>query len=121
MRRSLVCVVILALGCRSGTAPAASVQGTWTEDGKLPGASLRFDLTQRGTTVTGSGRYSIEAGRSGDVQVSGSFVASTVTLDLTYDYGSNAAFTGKLVDAHQLSGTVTNGTGPGIPESFTRP
>jgi hypothetical protein len=123
MRQFVVVVVVTLLllasaGCSSTLAPSADLTGTWTEHFSFPGASFSVVLEQRGTQVSGTGHYSIEAGRSGTLTVSGNDVRSLVTLTFQYDYGLVTTFTGTLVDANHLTGTVTS-AGDGQPFSVT--
>lgn len=83
--------------------------GTWVQDISIPGASLAFTVTTRDTTVSGTGTYSIEAGRSGTLTVSGAVTASGVSLDFTYDHGALAHFDGAPPSATVLTGALKNG------------
>src|SRR5882672_1104978 len=81
MRKYLPILLTLALGCEttglamsscSGTGPNG-ICGIWIADSRVPGASLVMDLQLREITVSGTGSYSIEAGRSGSLSVSGTY------------------------------------------------
>ena len=70
MKHLVVVVVVASLlvaaaGCGSPLAPSADLTGTWTEQFSIPGPVFRVVLQQSGTQVSGTGHYSIEAGRSG--------------------------------------------------------
>jgi len=126
MKHLVVVVVVTSLllaaaGCGSPLAPSADLTGTWAEQFSIPGPVFRVVLQQSGTQVSGPGHYSIEAGRSGTITVSGSDARSLVTLPFQYDYGLATTFTGTLVDANHLTGMVVPaGGGPSFPLTLTR-
>ena len=70
-----------------------------------------FTLNQTGSALSGSGTYSIEAGRSGTVQVTGTYVPPNVTLSLQYDYDAHTTFTGKAIGAALLRGSFEGSPG----------
>ena len=114
-------VLVTAAGCGSPLAPGADLTGTWTEQFSIPGPVFRVVLQQSGTRVSGTGQYSIEAGRSGTLAVSGSDVGTNVTSTFQYDYGLVTSFTGTLVDANHLTGTVVPaGGGQSFPLTLIR-
>jgi len=104
----LVLLLISTLACDSTTAPSSDVAGTWAEKFSFPGASLVVTLDQTGN---GTGTYAIEAGRSGTLQVTGTYRRPTVTWVLSYDYGAVEFFAGTLVDAGHISGSFADSTG----------
>jgi hypothetical protein len=116
--RRLVLVAIAAVlaGCDSGTAPAASVTGTWVAASRIPGSGHTMSLTQTGSLVDGSGTYSVEAGRGGTFVVAGSSAGINVTLRFTFDNGSVAEFTALVIgdrmtgDEVFTSGSVGTGS-----------
>jgi hypothetical protein len=115
---------IAAAACGDSTAPhtggrqlAAQVQGMWAEKVTFPGISLVLNLAAQDTVLTGAGTYSIEAGRSGTLVITGLVSAQTVKLDLSYDYGSRAHFDGSLQDQNTLSGLISYG--PALPPGGT--
>jgi hypothetical protein len=108
MRRLLVIcgLALLVSTCDSPVSPAPSdLAGTWARAFSIPGASLVLTLDSSGN---GSGTYSIEAGRSGVLQVSGTATTSLVTLVIRYDYGAALTFTGALTDANHLVGSFAS-------------
>lgn len=70
-------------------------------------------LAAADTVVTGTGTYSIEAGRSGALTVAGSAIGGAVRLDLVFDYGQRARFHGVLAARDTLGGTIKYGTSGG--------
>ena len=88
---------------------AALVQGRWAQPVTFPGISFGFQLTARDTALSGTGTYSIEAGRAGTLRVLGLVSGEQVMLDLTYDYGPVAHFTGTLADLNTLRGSLKYG------------
>jgi hypothetical protein len=62
---------------------------------------LRLDV--RGSTVTGSGTYTAE-GRSGTLTQKGTISDGGLRLDITYDSGAVAQFTGARVSDSELAG-----------------
>ena len=116
----LLMIGLLSLSCTDGLGPAADVQGTWDADFNIPGAALVLDLNQSDSTVTGSGTYAIEAGRSGTVQEIGSYSRPAISLRITYDYGRAETFTGTVLNAQHMFGTVSDSAGHTSALSFTR-
>jgi len=102
----------LALGiaiaaCSSSTAPttlAGRLTGTWSESGLSAGSSFVMTLSAHDTTVTGTGQYAIEAGRSGTVTVTGVIEAPNILLTVTYDYGPVAHYSAALQGSTTLTG-----------------
>jgi hypothetical protein len=88
-------------------------------DSMVPGASLVLNLQVRDTTVTGNGNYSIEAGRSGVLTLSGTYRPPQIAFTLRYDSGNVSTFAGIVNRSNQLVGTMTNGSGTPIPETFS--
>jgi hypothetical protein len=111
MGRLFLVLALSLSACASPVSPAPGPARTWAENSSIPGASLILTLDPSGN---GRGAYSIEAGRSGVLQVTGTVAGSMVTLGIQYDYGVVQTFTGALRDANHLvagfgnnSGTVT--------------
>jgi hypothetical protein len=86
---------------------AADLRGTWSDTVSYPGISTILHLTVTDTIVSGSGTYTIEAGRPGTLTVAGVISGSQVKLDLQRDYGLLAHFTGTLRAPDLLGGFVT--------------
>jgi hypothetical protein len=107
-------VLTLMSACATPMSPLATVAGTWGENFSIPGASLILTVDASGN---GSGTYTIEAGRSGTLQVTGTSVQPTVTLMIRYDYGLVRTFTGTLSDATHLTGVFNDSSGTIV---FTR-
>jgi hypothetical protein len=126
MKQLVRVVVVTALllasaACSSTLAPSTDLTGTWIEPFSIPGASFSVALQQQGSQVSGTGHYSLEAGRAGALSVSGTDEGSVVTLTFQYDYGLVTTFTGTLADANHLSGTVAPaGGGPSFPLTLVR-
>lgn len=116
-RLALVAAVVLALGCNASSAPGApaALQGTWAEDIVIPGSSVIVTLADHAGTISGRGTYAIEAGRSGTLTVTGSYLAPNVTLTVLYDYGYRWTFAGTVRDDQHMSGMANGST-----RSFTR-
>lgn len=120
MHRALLLLVLLSFGCGDGLAPPADVQGTWTAEFGLPGPSIELDLRQLDGTVTGSGTYAIEAGRSGTLVVSGSYAWPRITLSIAYDYGRAETYTGTVLDSRHMTGIMADGAGRAFELTFHR-
>jgi hypothetical protein len=112
--RRLIPVLLFASACAGPTSPAAGLNGTWSEDFAIRGASLVLTIDASGN---GAGTYAIEAGRSGAVQVVGVAVAPQVVLSIRYDYGLTRRFIGSLSDANHLAGAFDDDAGTVV---FTR-
>jgi hypothetical protein len=109
MRFPLLWLPLLLLSaCENSTAPSTDLAGTWAENFSVPGASLVVTLDQAGN---GTGTYAIEAGRSGTLQVTGTFTRPTVVLVIQYDYGPVRTFAGTLVDASHITGSFGDSSG----------
>ena len=84
--RSVWLFALLAMGCSGADRfiGPANINGRWEEPFSFPGSFLGFDLTSRGSTVSGSGNYAGEAGPFGTLTVAGTIDGPTVHLDLTF-------------------------------------
>lgn len=94
---------------QTATEAQPSIDGTWKEQvqSRLPG--IRGDVIElhsTGTQVSGTGSYSMEAGPSGTLSISGSYQAPNVTLTITRDRGMVATYQAKLIDATHMRGTM---------------
>lgn len=101
-------IAAAALGC---TGPAGNeIQGTWTAPNQVPGASFTLTLAERAGSVSGTGAYAIEAGRSGTLVVTGGYSAPKATLTFNYSDGRTATYTATL-DGGRMTGTEKFGDG----------
>lgn len=112
MRRwiALIGCLFLLAGCGGGGSDTGSTDGLlagrWVRTSNVPGSSFSLLLTTSGSEVNGTGVYAIEAGRSGVIQVTGRVMESQFMLNLMYDTGVTAVYTGARTDDNHLSGTV---------------
>jgi hypothetical protein len=83
-----------------------SIAGSWMAVYSVRGSSLVFGLEESGSLVHGSGTYAIEAGRQGNVTVTGSFDDPTVKLNLSFDSGQSASFVGRLTTPRIIAGSI---------------
>ncbi len=120
MRRTLLFLGLLSLGCSNGLAPAGEVLGTWAADFNLPGPSLVFNITQLDGIVAGTGTYAIEAGRAGTLQVDGSYPRPRITLAIHYDYGLTETYEGTVLDSRHMTGAMVDSLGHTFALNFTR-
>ena len=107
LRSTLAGIVVAALttSCGSDVAsPGAQLNGQWMEVVSFPGVSTTLQLSVADTTVTGTGNYTIEAGKPGTIVVSGVISGSQVRLDLARSDGATQHFQGSLVAPDLLSG-----------------
>lgn len=111
MRRLMLAVGLVAVAaCSSSdiTNPntiAADLRGMWTETGLVVGSSRIFLLQVTGTTVTGEGSYSGEAGPVGSLTVTGSITGMLITLDIAQDNGVTVHVKARLASPRTLSGS----------------
>ena len=70
----------------------------------VPGASLVLDLRVHGDRITGTGAYSIEAGRAGTLQIDGAYSNPGVAITIVYDYGPSAVFSGTVSASQDIDG-----------------
>lgn len=115
---SLACHRSAATGPGDGGQADSRLNGRWWGIVNFPGISLIMSLSTSGTTVTGTGTYAIEAGRSGTLTVSGTAAASRVKLDIAFDVGTSAQFEGNLVSSDTLSGHLKHGPPESLPPSL---
>lgn len=120
MRTILLLLGLLSLGCRNGTAPQFDIQGTWSQDGNVPGASLVITIAESSGTLQGSGTYTIEAGQPGSLQVTGTHSGRNVTLALAFDTDLVETWNGTIQDASHMTGLVDRDPGGPVTMSFTR-
>ena len=115
---------VLAVACSCGDPTAAgppiTVIGTWVEAGLVPGARFSLTLSQRDTSVTGTGQYSIEAGPAGALTVSGTYRRPTLVLNIAYDFGLTGVYTASVTDGTHLQGTFAPASGMPYPLLLTR-
>ena len=102
---------LLTASCGSNLGPPSHLTGAWAANYQIAGPSLVLNLSQPDGTITGSGTYQVEAGRSGTLQISGSYVRPHVRLALRYDYGLTRIYDGAVLDSHQMIGTESDSTG----------
>src|SRR5215467_9780046 len=108
MRRFIAMLALLGSACSTPTSPSPVLAGTWAENFSIAGASLVLVIDASGN---GNGTYAIEAGRSGQVQVTGALTQTQIALAIRYDYGLVRTFTGTLTDANHLGGTFNDSSG----------
>ncbi len=121
--RSAILLLFLSLpslACRDAVAPPDDVQGTWSENTSVPGVSLVLEITQDGSTISGGGTYAIEAGRSGTLQLSGSYARPNITLTIQRDYGLTQTYSGVVLDSDHMKGMIADSSGNSAALSFTR-
>jgi hypothetical protein len=112
MRRwiALIGCLFLLAGCGGGGSNTGSTNGLlagrWVKTSNVPGSSFSLLLATSGSDVNGTGVYAIEAGRSGTIQVTGKVVENQFMLNLAYDTGVTAVYTGDRTDDNHISGTV---------------
>jgi len=121
----VVGLMVSATGCGSGgggtvATTTRSLTGSWSTPFSVPGANTSLTMTQRVSSISGSGTYAIEAGRSGTLQISGTVTGSVFTLTINYDYGATTTYTGTIVDANDITGTVHQAGSADYSLSFVR-
>jgi hypothetical protein len=123
--RSVWLLALLAMGC-SGGGPflgPATIDGRWGGGAlSVPGNSFEMDLTSTGSTVSGSGLYSGEAGPLGSLAVAGTVDGLVVHLDLTFTeqlprvgHTMMEHFDGQFTSANILEGSITSDTPGQVP------
>jgi hypothetical protein len=118
VRPALSVLVIVLLGCMDQS--VQTLNGVWRADNQVPGSRIMLAIAERDTTISGSGTYSIEAGRSGTLRIAGSLRESQIRLTLTYDYGQTARYSGTVLDNTHMTGTVAWSSGFENPLAFSR-
>ena len=116
-------VAAALVACSGSTGPqtlADRLTGTWSENGLGQfGTSFIMVLAAHDTTVTGTGSYAIEAGRSGTVTVAGVIGDPNIILTITYDDSDVAHFNAQLQADNTLGGAWYTVSDP-IEVSFTK-
>jgi hypothetical protein len=110
IRRTLSALLLLAAaGCHDDALSATStaLTGDWGPTTSLVGSRWTMHLDERGPSLTGTGEYALEAGRSGTLAVTGIVAGEQVTLDIAYDYGLKEHFVGVHTNLDVLHGTST--------------
>jgi hypothetical protein len=108
MKRAVIsmCLGLFLGGCGQGTNAAPLLDATFIARPSL-GSSITLVLTQQGTSVSGTGSFTREAGAPGSLTVSGTAQPSgQVDLTIVFDGGQQASFSGSLSGA-DLSGSYT--------------
>jgi hypothetical protein len=118
MRVGLVLLATTLLGCTDRT--AGTLNGVWRADNQVVGSSIVLSIVERGTAISGSGTYQFEAGRSGTLQVAGSYQQSEVRLTLSYDFGQSGNYVGRVEGGTHMSGTMAWSTGLQNSLTFSR-
>jgi hypothetical protein len=126
MRRIGLFILVLLAACSSDevTRPTPTVlDGSWHHvraADEPPGFFRQFTLTLSGTTLSGSGTWTGEAGPQGTVAVTGTVSGSDIHLDLVFTVTVPTPglayvqhFDGRLSSPTDMIGTVTtNGLSP---------
>ncbi|MBS1911361.1 MAG: hypothetical protein JST22_05190 [Bacteroidetes bacterium] len=114
MSLAAACVLaaLAASGCISPSDPPGSeLDGCWRETYMVIGSSLMMDLTHGNTGITGTGYYSLEAGRNGTLTVTGERHGGVYTLHLIRDYGDTETLRVTSVSAATFTADVLNPSG----------
>ncbi|HMA41007.1 MAG TPA: hypothetical protein VKP10_13100 [Gemmatimonadales bacterium] len=122
MRSKLPFVVLAALACDSSPTLVKDL-GTWSAVYSIPGPSTLVTLHEFGSVLTGDGRYAVEAGPTGTLQVTGTVHFPGITMVLHRDTGLSQTFTGAFLNDRTLSGTLAdtvNGVPHESPLTFNR-
>ncbi|MEP6573189.1 MAG: hypothetical protein ABJD11_10860 [Gemmatimonadota bacterium] len=129
MRSATFLLIALALGCADGTGPAlgpcanagsaADLCGTWAADSLVTGSTLIVEMRLHGSSVVGAGKYTLEAGRSGTLQMFGTYQPPVIELNLVYDSGLSLTYAGTVSPTLQITGTSSDGAGHNFPLSFS--
>ena len=91
---------------------AAELRGTWTQTGLGVGSSRVLTLHVTGTTVTGTGTYSGEAGPSGNLTVTGAITGTNITLTLAQDDNVTYHLNATLASPNVLTGGLFTTSDP---------
>ena len=87
LRRMLAVVVsAVCIGCGrepTATTIATLLRGTWAAQETVPGSSFSTTLAPNGNTLTGTGKFVVEAGGAGFSTVRGNVEGDEVNLDFT--------------------------------------
>lgn len=124
MRRLMLAVGLVTVAACSSSditnsnTVAADLRGTWTQTG-LGAGSRVFTLQVVGTTVTGTGSYSIEAGASGTLTVTGSISGTNIMLNLAQDNDVTFHLNATLATPHTLTGSLFT-TGDPVVATFQK-
>ena len=109
-RRVPLIALLLLIACGSQSRQNILLDGDWMMQLPFAGSYEEFYLHQEGETLAGIGRYGIEAGRSGQLQVNGTVRGAQVSLTLERDLGDTATYVAKVEAPNILTGTLTYGS-----------
>jgi hypothetical protein len=135
-----VCLGAMAAEPASPVVRQSTIDGDWLESvervdikvpgfdgetlqlhGSVPGSGSTLLLHTRGSNVTGSGTYRMEAGPSGTLTVSGRYLAPELTLTITSDRGQVSTYTARVLDARHIKGIRSYKEYGASEVSFVRP
>ena len=130
-RGAVLFIACLSVACGGGDllAPTAmTLQGRWSAVNEVPGSGESWDLSVRGSNITGTGSWSGEACCAGTLSLTGAIVGDSIHLDLTVVTTNSATprapfhkyFDGALTSRNVLQGTVRYGDGTSGVERLQR-
>jgi hypothetical protein len=114
---------VLLGGCALATDPVdVHVAGCWNEAFSIPGAGINLQLSEAGSSITGSGHFSIEAGPSGDLTAAGERAGADFSLTLTYDIGLVRPLSATIRNSNRFDAYPIDATGQrqATPQEFRR-
>ena len=111
--KSVLLLAVAVCACSDGVAPG-TIAGKWVRDFTVAGSSLEMDLTNDGSTISGTGDWCAEAGPCGTLAVTGTINGGLVHLDLTltptFPPGVEPGvehFDGRFTSLRSLRGTLS--------------
>lgn len=102
---------------------ASELRGTWNMPETFPGVGYGFTIAVTDTTVTGTGTFSIEAGPSGTLAVTGTVDGTIISLTFVSSIGQTQHFIGSFRDVNTLTGafwTESSVASDPVPVTFVR-
>jgi len=127
---SLVIAAAAMLGC-AGSGPTdltaeqrleQQLPGRWAEVVPPMSGQIVMDLSVTDSVISGTGQYTVEAGRSGTLVVTGKIRGANADMSLTFDDNSVYDFNATIDLSHRLTGAywlAQPGVDP-IMKSFTK-
>ena len=123
MRFKVFGVGLAMLGYAIGGSAVTQLKldGMWSATSDAQGSVLAMVLDTKGAAVSGTGRYTVGAIRTGAVTVSGSYQSPLAKLQLAFDNGQRVQFVGTVIDSERMTGSLSYQDGSTVPIEFVRP
>jgi hypothetical protein len=97
--------------CSSTPSPGHDFCQTYAADDSVPGSALTILLRVHDTTIVGNGRYTLEAGSTGTILISGILRQPYLDLLFRYDDGRALHYSGRFGPDNRITGAIFDTAG----------